>query len=194
MEAVLVRAVRLGKTRLDRDVLRRAVLDHLTAARELSTEFLQSPRSDHRDFRIQRFSGQLETALVVALARCAVHEVLGTDFLGNAQARARDDRTGNRRTQEVNALVLRLPLNHREREIAAALVFDIHDASGLRPDFQRFFDDRFLVFARLTDIDVHRVYLKALVHQPAQKHRRVKSAGVRQYAGFLFFHVRTFHS
>ena len=56
------------------------------------------------------FGRQLKAALVVPLARRPVGVGIGPHFTGHLQTGLGDQRPGNRSAQQINALVLRLPL------------------------------------------------------------------------------------
>ena len=179
MQTVLVGAVRFGQRGLDGNVLLRAEVDHLAAAGKRGAKLLDPPRSDHSYRRIERLGGQLEPALVVALARGAVSVRIGADLAGHLQANLRDQRPGDRSAQQVDPLVLRLPGQHRKGEIAAQFLARIDDLRTGGPARAGFVQDRLTVLARLPQVDVHRVDVVPLVLQPAQDDRGVQPAGIR---------------
>ena len=122
---------------------------------KLLAELLDPPRGDHLDVRIERLGGQLEAALVVPLAGGAVGVSVGPDLAGDLQADLRDQRPGDRRAQQVHALVLRLPLQHGEGEVAAEFLLGVDDPGRLGPDVPGLFQNRLAILARLAEIDVH---------------------------------------
>ena len=180
VQAVLVGAVRLGDRRLDRDVLLLAVGDHLGAAGELLAELLDPPGGDHLDARVEGLGGQLEAALVVALAGGAVGVGVGADLAGDLQADLRDQRPGDRRAQQVDAFVLGLPLQHGEGEVAAQFLLGVDDPGRLGADVPGLLQNRLAILARLAQVDVHGVDVVALVHQPAENDRSIQSARIGQ--------------
>ena len=185
VQAVLVRAVGLGCRGLHGDVLLPAIGDHLAASGEAAAELLHPPGRDHPHGRLQGLGGQLETALVVALARGPVDIGVGADLAGNLQADLRDQRPGDRRAQQVDLFVLRLPLQDGKGEIAAQFLAGVDDLRRAGADLPRLLEDRLAVFAGLAQIDVHCVDVVALIlDQPVQDDRGVQSAGIGQNAAW----------
>jgi hypothetical protein len=107
---------------------------------------------------------------------------VGPHFPRDLQAQLRDDRPRDRGTQQVNRLVLGLPLEYRESEVAAHLFPAVDDPRGLGPAVLRLLQDRLLVLTRLPQIDVDSVDLIPFVLQPTQDDRSVQPAGISQYA------------
>ncbi len=181
VQTILVRAVGLLDGRLDGNVLLAAIGDHLAAAGELLAKPLDPPRGDYPNRRIERLGRQLEPALVVSLAGSAVDERLGADLSGDLEADFRDQRPSDRSAQQIDALVFRLELHHRQGEIPAEFFPGVDQPSRLGAQPSGLFHDRLAVFARLAQIDVDGVDFMAFVAKPGQQHRGVQSARVSKY-------------
>ena len=177
------RAVRLGDRRLDRNLLRRAVVDHLLAAGKRVAELLDPPGGDDLHARLERLGRELKAALVVPLAGGAVGKGIGPHFAGHLQTDLGDQRPGDRRAQQVDPLVLRLPLQHGKGEVAAQLLAGVDDAGRRCPAVLRLLQDRLAVFARLAEVDVDAVDVVAFILQPAEDDRSIETAGIRENAG-----------
>ncbi len=178
VQAVLVGAVGLGDRSLDRDLLLFAVGDHLAAAGKPLAEFFHPPRRDHPHRRIERLGRQLKAALVVSLARGAVGVGVGADFAGHLQADFRNQRPGDRGAQQVNPLILGLPLEDWKGEVATQLLAGVDDAGTLGSAGAGLGQRGLAVLAGLAQVDVDRVDLVALVLQPAEDDRSVQSSGI----------------
>ena len=135
VQAVLVGAVGLGDRRLDGDVL---LLGNRRSSRcgrgTVWRNFSIRQGAMTRIARIEGLGGQLEAALVVPLARGPVGVGVGPDLAGDLQADLRDQRPGDRRAQQIHALVLRLPLQHGKGEIAAQFLLGVDDPGRLGAD------------------------------------------------------------
>ncbi len=123
---------------------------------------------------------QLEAALVVALARGAVGVGVGPHLAGDLQADLRDQRPGDRRAQQIDAFVLRLPLQDGKGEIAAQFLLGVDDPGRAGPDVPGLLQNRLAIFAGLPQIDVDGVNVVALFHQPAENDRGIQSARISQ--------------
>ncbi len=168
VQAVFVRAIRLGGRGLDGNPFVFAIGDHFAAAWEFQAELLDPPGSDHSHVRIERRGGQLEAALIVPFARRTMGVGVGLHLAGNLQANFRDERPSDRRAEQIRAFVLRLPLEHRKREVAAQLLLSIDNPGRCRAALPGFRQNRVAILARLTEIDVHRVDVVAFVLEPAE--------------------------
>ena len=183
VQAVLVRAIGLGRGRLDGDVPLVAIGDHLAAAGEELAELLDPPRGNDADGRTEGLGGQLEAALVVALAGGAVGVGVGPDLAGDLQADLRDQRPGDRRAQEIDAFIFCLPLQDRKGEIAAKLFLGVDDPGRAGPDVPGLLQNGLAIFAGLPQIDVDGVNIVALFHEPAENDRGIQSARIGQNTG-----------
>ena len=140
-----------------------------------------APRGDHLDARHQRIGGQLEAHLVVALARGPMRDRVGTGFLGDLDQALGDQRTRDRGTEQILALVDRVRAKHRVDEIAHELFAQIVDEDflhaerlGLGPDFVEFF--------ALADIGGERDHLAVIgVLQPLEDDRSIQAARIGQH-------------
>ena len=182
VQAVLVDAVRLGRRDAYRDFLGPAVFDHLATAGKFLAEPLDPPGGDDPHVRIERLGRELEATLVVPLARGAVGEGVGPDLAGNLQTDLRDQRSGDRRAQQIHALVLRVPLQDGKGEVAAQLFPHVYDPRRGGPNVAGFLHDRLAVLTGLAEIDVHAMHVVSFVHQPAENDRGVQSAGIGKNA------------
>ena len=138
VQAVLVGAVGLGDRGLDGNVFLPAIGDHFAASGKAAAEFLHPPGAITRTAGSQGLGGQLEAALVVPLARGPVDVGVGPDLAGDLQADLRDQRPGDRRAQQVDALVLRLPLQDGKGEVAAQFLLGVDDPRRAAPIFLAF--------------------------------------------------------
>ena len=91
-----------------------------------------------------------------------------------------DQRPGNRSAQQVHALVLGLPLEHGEGEIAAQLLLGVDDPGRAGADAPGLVEDRLPVLARLAQVHVHAVDVVPLFHQPTQDDRSIQPARIRE--------------
>ena len=180
VQTILIRAVRLGDRRFDRDLFLLAIGNHLRSAGEPLAKRIDAPRGDHLNVGRQRVGGELEATLVIALAGGTVGERRGSLLTGDFQALLGDQRPGNRRPQQVDRLVLRSPREHREGKIATQFVAHIDDARRRRTGLEGFLQSGFTILAGLTQVHVQAMHLVALLEQPAQDHRGVESARISQ--------------
>src|SRR5579863_1988230 len=185
MQAVLIRAVRPGDRGLDRDAARRAIGDHLRASGKHPAKALDTPGSDDPNLGIEGLRRQLKAALIVSLARRTVRVDFCSDLAGYAQARFRDQGTGDGRAKKINTLVLRLPLQYRESEVEAKLFAGVYDLRRAGADIARFLENGLPVFARLPQIDIDGMKVISFVDQPSQDNRRIQPAGIGEHD--LFF-------
>ena len=179
VQAVFVRAVGFGYRRLDRNLFLFAIGDHLAATGKLAAKLFHPPRRDQLDRRIQGLGRQLKTALVVALAGRSVGIGVGPDLASDLQADFRDQRPGDRRAQQVDALVLGLPLQHGKGKVAAQLFAGVDDPGDFGAAGAGLGQGRLAVLAGLPQVDVDRVDVVALVLKPAQDDRGIQPARIR---------------
>ena len=185
VQAVLVGAVGLALRGLDRDVFLLAELDQFLAAGKPRAEFRDPPGGEHGDRGVERLGGELEAALVVALAGGPMGVDRGPFTMGDLHADLADQRPGDRRAEQIRALITGLPLHRRKREVAAELLADVHD-HGLRgAAVAGLLQRRLAVLAGLPEIDVDGDHVVALLDEPAEDHRGVESARIGQHAFLL---------
>ena len=90
-----------------------AVGDHLGAAGELGAIVLHLPRSDDGEVRGESHVGELEAALVVALAGGAMGDGVGLFLEGDFHLGLGDERTRDGGAEIILALVNRVGADHR---------------------------------------------------------------------------------
>jgi hypothetical protein len=159
-----------------------AVRQQLGPPRELLSERRVSPRSDHLNRRIERFGSKLEPTLVIPLAGRSVHEGGGTHLMRDLDTYLGDQRPRDGGPEQVNPLVLGLPLEDRESKIAAEFFAGIDDTSRGRADLLSLVENRLTIFARLPQIDIHRVDAVPALIEPAEQHTGVQTSGIGQNA------------
>ena len=138
------------------------------------------PGRDHPEVGRERRVGQLEADLVVALAGRAVGHGVGALPGRDLDLSAGDQRAGDRRAEQVRALVDRVGPQHREDEVPHELLPEVHDVDGRRAGAQRLLADRQQLLA-LAEVGAERDHLAAVaLDQPAEDHRGVEPARVRE--------------
>ena len=105
-------------------------VEQLLAALELPL----APRRDDLDVGLQRIIAELEADLVVALAGGAVTDRVGADLPRDLDLPLGDQRPGDRRAEQVMALVVRVGAEHREDEVADELLAQVVDEDVLGLD------------------------------------------------------------
>jgi hypothetical protein len=190
VQAVLVGTVGLALGGLHGDLPGLAKLDQLLAAREPLAEGGDPPGREQLDARVEGLRRQLEPALVVALAGGAVGEHRAALAVRDLDAHLADQRPGDRRAQEVRALVAGLPLHRGEGEVAAQFLADVHDQRLHGAAVAGLLEDRLPILAGLPEIDVHGHDLVALLDQPSEDDRRVQPARICQHAPLTHLHPR----
>ena len=125
VEQVAIHRIRLFEGSFDGDFVLSAVSDHLGATREKLTISLDLPRGDDLKLRRERHVGELETALVVALAGGAVRDGVGFFFLRDVDLGLGDERTRDGGAEVILTLVDRVGADHRVNEIAREFFHEI---------------------------------------------------------------------
>ena len=95
-----------------------------------------TPRSDQRDVRCECLDRQLEADLVVALARSAMSDGVSALFLGNLDELLGDDRTCERRAEQVLVLVDSTGLERRPDVFLEELFLEVLDVDLGSTGFQ----------------------------------------------------------
>ena len=140
-----------------------------------------APRRDDLDRRVERVGGQLETDLVVALAGGAMGDGVGTGLMGDLDQALGDQRPGDRRAEQVDALVERVHAEHREDEIADEFLAEILDVNLLDAEQLGLLARRLQLLA-LAEIGGEGHHLGAVGRlQPLQDDRRVEAAGIGEH-------------
>ncbi len=141
-----------------------------------------TPRCDHGNTRLQRIGAELEPNLVVALSGCAVADGVGAGCLGDLHEALRNQRTGDRGTQQVLALVDRVGPEHRIDVVTHELFAQVLDVDLVlgHTHCERLRTGRFDLFA-LPEVggEGDHVALVGLL-KPLQDDRRVQTTGVGQ--------------
>ena len=86
-----------------------------------------APRRDDPDVRLERVVAELEAHLVVALAGGAVRDGVGAGFARDLDQALGDQRTRDRRAEQVFAFVDGVGAEHREDEVADELLAQVVD-------------------------------------------------------------------
>src|SRR6056297_147168 len=130
---ILVAGVRLLGRGFDRNVVLGGKGEQVPAALEACEELRILPRRDDLEIRCQRGKGQFEADLVVALARRAVGERRRAHLPGDLHLALGDDRSRQRRAEQIPILVDRFPGDRGPDEIRDELVLQILDKDLARP-------------------------------------------------------------
>ena len=163
----------------DRDVMGAGELEQLGAALECPF----APRRDDLDAGLQRVIGELEAHLVVALAGGAVADGVGSGPPGDVDLRLADQRSRDRRAEQVDALVDGIGAEHGEHEVADELLAQVLDEDIFRLDaeLQCLLAGRAQLLA-LAEVGGEGDHLAAvLALQPLEDDRGVEAARVGQH-------------
>jgi hypothetical protein len=106
------------------------IIQQILPALEAIAELGQPPRCNDLDIRLQRVETQLETDLVVALARATMRYKVAVLLLGNADLGAGNDGAGKRGAEEVAAFIGRVALDGAEAELLDEFLLKIEDDLG----------------------------------------------------------------
>ncbi len=142
-----------------------------------------APRGDHLDPGFEGVRAQFESDLIVPLARRPVGDGVGAGVAGDLDQSFGDQRTGDRRAEEVLALVDGVGPEHREHEVADELLANVVDEDGLLgdPHLECLLASRLEFFA-LAEVGGVGDDLAAVgVLEPLQDHRGVEAAGIGQH-------------
>ncbi len=139
-----------------------------------------APGRDDLDVGFERVIGELEAYLVVTLAGGAVAHGVGAHLAGDLDLLLGDQRPGDRRAEQVEALVLGVGAEHGEHVVPHELVAQIldEDVLGLDAEQDRLLPRR-LQFLALAEIGREGHDLAAVGGlQPLQDDGRVEPAGI----------------
>ena len=125
VQEIAVHRIGLLERGLDGNPVLCAVGDHLGAAREQVAIGLDLPRRDDLELGCERHVGELEAALVVALARGTVRDGVGLFLLRDVHLCLGNERTGDRGAEVILALVNRVGPDHRVDEVAGEFLDEI---------------------------------------------------------------------
>ena len=161
---------------LERDPPRVGVRKRVFARRNVPLP----PGSDHPQIRRQRGEGQLEAKLVVALAGAAVRQGLGTRPARDLDHAARDERSRDRRTEQVLAAVDRTCPQHREDVFGNEFLAQILTEKGRSPGCEGL-AGQLGDAAPLADVRGHADHVGSVVlPQPRHDDRSVEATRVSQ--------------
>ena len=168
----------------DRDLVLLGKFDQLLAALEGPL----APRRNDLDGRLQRIVAELEAHLVVALAGGAMADGVGTGLPGDLDLLLGDQRTGDRGSEQIDALVDGVGAEHREHVVPDELLAQVFNENILLLDAQQLgLAPGGFQFLALTEIGSEGHDLAAVgLLQPFQDDRRVQSARVGEDG---FFHL-----
>ncbi len=125
--------------------------------------------------------------MIVTLAGSAVRNGVGFFFHRDVDLSLGDQRARDRGSQQVRAFIDRVGAQHRKDVILDELFAQIADHDFARAGLNRFALDRLEILA-LAQVGAEGDHFAAvLLFQPAQNHRGIQSARVRQY-DFVDFH------
>ena len=145
-----------------------------------------APRRDDLHVRHQRVGAELESYLIVALAGRAVRDRICARFPRDLDQALRDQRSSDRRSEQVLAFVYGVRAEHRKHEIADELFAQIFDENLLHAQHARLLAGRLDFFA-LTDVRRERDDFAAVhVLQPFEDDRSVETARIGEHH---FVHV-----
>ena len=175
VQAVFIRRIGLLVGSLHGNLLGITEIKHLCATRKPLAELSHSPGCKDLDRRINRFRSQLKATLIVALPGRTVGKDSRPLTVSDLHTDAADQRPGDRCAEEIRAFVAGLPGERGEGEVATEFFASINDHRLLRATRRGFRQDRFTIFARLPEVDIHRDHVVALLDQPAEKHGGIES-------------------
>ena len=176
VKQVPVRAVRLLFGHGNGDTVCLGIGDQVRARAHVP----HSPGGDHADVRLERVIGQLEAHLVVALAGGTVRNRIRAFVSGDLDLPFSDQRSGDRGTEQVPALVKRVSAEHGEDEVADELFAQVFDEDLAGTNFFGFLFDRgeFFALAQVSAKGNH--FALVGIDQPAQDHRGIQPAAVSE--------------
>ena len=170
---------------LERDVMRLRVGDLLLAA----VQFPEAPRRDNVHLRGERVDRQLETHLVVALARAAVADRVRALLQRNLNDALGDDRTRERGAKQI-LLIGCARLHGGDNVVVHELLGQVLDVQLGRAGLERLFLQP-VQFGTLAHVAGNRDDLAAvMLLEPRNQHRSIQTARIGQYNLVIFpFHV-----
>ena len=117
----------------------------------------------------------------------SVRDRVGAFVARNLDQLLGDDRPRNRRAEQVVAFVHGAGPQHREDEVAREFLAQIDDVKLARAGLERLFFESlgFVALPHVGAVGDH--FASEVILDPAQHHRRVESAGVREHQFFYFF-------
>ena len=142
-------------------------------------------RRQHLQIRCQRGESDLEPDLVVALAGAAVRDDAAAVLASGLDQVLGDQRPADRRHQRVAVHVQRVVEDGGQAVTLGELVAGVDDDGLDGAAVQRPLAHHLHVLAALAEVDRHRHDLAAgLLAYPADRHRGVQTAGIRQDDAF----------
>src|SRR5579872_655239 len=148
-----------------------------------------APRSNDLQFRSDGLVSMLKTDLIVALAGAAVRNSGGAEFERDFYLMLGDDRTRQRRAQQILVLIDRAGLHRGENVFVQEFLAQVFHYDIARAGLVGLFGDSIDVIT-LTDVGDKSHNVVAIVFvQPRNNDRSIKTTGICKYY-FLFRHVR----
>ena len=161
----------------DRDLVRLGKLQQPGAAGQIPL----SPWRNHRYVRLQCIVAEFEAHLVVALAGGPVRHRVGAHQFGNLDLPLGDQRTGDRRAEQILALIKGVGAEHREDEVAHERLAEVVDEDLADAEQLCLAAGRFQLLA-LAEIGGECHHLAPVGDlQPAQDHAGVEPARVGEH-------------
>ena len=117
----------------DRNLIFFGEVDQRCARREVPF----APGRDDRDVGLERVIAELEAHLIVALARRAVADGVGSDFARDLDLLLGDERARDRSAEQIKPLILRIGAKHREDVVAHEFLAQILDEDMLGLDAEK---------------------------------------------------------
>ncbi len=171
---------------LNRNLVLFREIDQRRAGRQIPF----SPGSDHGDVRLQRIISQFKTNLIIALAGGAVADRVGPHLARDLDLLLGDQRAGDRGSEQIEPLILRVGPEHREHVIAHKFLAQILDEDVFGLYAQQFgLRARGTQFLALAQVRGESDDLRAIgCLQPLQNDRSVESSRIGEDDAFnLFF-------
>ncbi len=149
-----------------------------------------APRRDHRQMRRERFVGQLEANLIVALAGAAVRQRIATGRQRDFHLPLGEQRARDRRAEQILVLVLAARAHQLPEIFCDELLAHIGDLDFGRAGLARLRFEAGQLIAALADIAAHRDDFAAVVFlQPRNDDGCVQPARVGEC---YFFGIHDF--
>ena len=177
MQEVFIDRIGLSRRERNWDVVGLGVLEQARARSQIPLP----PRRNHLDPRVERVVGELETDLVVALARRSMGNVRGPFPMRNLKLFFGNQRPGDRCAEEISPLVDGVGPKDREGKAPGKLFFYIGNVHLGSPGGIGLFLDGLQVFL-LADVGHECDYLKPFFfNEPFEDNRSIQPTRVGQH-------------
>jgi hypothetical protein len=117
VEQISIERIRSFRGGINVDVVLGSVGEQIDTSLELLKELRISPWCDGLNCRIKSNCAHFKSDLIVSFARRAVRHIFSTFSLGDSDLRLRDQRTRNRGSEKISALVNGVAFHSGEYEI-----------------------------------------------------------------------------